>query len=43
MSSEHDIAVALRNSLQVWLLAEDLHKIRPDNIPAWLWEKAHPF
>lgn len=35
MPSEHDSTIALMNTQQVWLLAQDLLKTKPVNILAW--------
>lgn len=32
LSSRHAIAIVHRNSHQLWLLAQDLHKIKPNKI-----------
>lgn len=35
VSSGHDRTAALMNSQQLWLPAQDLHKIKPIDISAW--------
>lgn len=44
MSSEHDLTVALRNSLKRWLLTQDLHKVKPTrstNVPGCSTKDIH--
>jgi hypothetical protein len=37
-SSEHDMEMALVNSLRLWSPAKDQHKIRSNNTSSWTWE-----
>lgn len=39
LSSEHGTAVAHMTSRQVWLLAQNLHKIESVKIPAWMGQE----
>lgn len=38
VSSGHDIAVALMNSQQLWLFAQEMHKFKADNMQASMRE-----
>ena len=45
MSSGHDNIIAL-NSQTLWLLAQDLHKVKPIKSPTWSEDKLispHPY
>lgn len=44
MSSEHDLTLALGNSLKLWLLTQDLYKVKPTrstNVPACSTKDIH--